>query len=293
MAIKFIFRRSSWLGVKALFWMACAILLMLLDHDPQFGQKTRPYLTAIVLPIQYLVDLPIKVGQELLYAMSSQQILLVDNAKLRAHELLLESKLHKLLLLERENAQLKELLKSLPDTGSRGAVVAQLLAIDLDSNVQHVVINKGLRQKLYTGQPVLDSYGVMGQIVSVGAWTSRVMLLTDTKSGIPVQSSRNNIRAIAVGLGNSKKLALIHLSDKSDIQVNDLFVSSGLGMRYPVGYPVGRVIDIKRDLAQRFITVIIEPSAHLDQSEQVLAVWPDITAPQDKFSNTAVQRGEK
>jgi len=60
-----------------------------------------------------------------------------------------------------------------------------------------------------------------------------------------------------------------------DIKVGDLFVTSGLGLRFPVGYPVGVVSKIKEVSGQRFVTVTLLPSAHLNQTQQVLLAWPD------------------
>src|SRR5262249_30056895 len=137
-----------------------------------------------------------------------------------------------------ENAQLRELLKSTPQVEGRVSV-AQLLAVDLDPNLQQVIVDKGANQGIFIGQPVLDAFGVMGQVVHADPITSRVMLITDRKSAIPVQDARNSIRAIAMGMGGVGKLALINVPETSDIQVGDLFVCSGLDMRYPVGYPVG------------------------------------------------------
>ncbi len=251
-----------------------SIALIVLDQRslPAF-KKLRENLSLIVLPVQYMVDAPIKVAYWLSDSMSSQHQLLGENARLRAHELLLESKLQKLLALEKENAQLRELLKSSSHVGGK-VVVAQLLAVALDPTLQTVIVNRGTKDKVYIGQPVLDAYGVMGQVVSVGLLTSRVMLISDVKSAIPVQDYRNGVRAIAVGMGSSEKLKLINVPATSDIQQGDLFIASGLGLRYPVGYPVGIVSEMHHVPGDRFATIIMRPRAHLNQTQQVLLAWP-------------------
>ena len=247
---------------------------MVLDQKAIFFKKVRSDLSVVVLPIQYFVDVPIKTVRWIVSSVTSQQQLLADNARLRAHELLLQSKLQKLLQLERENVQLRELLKSTTHVGGR-VIVAQLLAVDLDPNLRQVIVDKGKHYDVYIGQPVLDAYGVIGQVVHIGPLTSRVMLVTDPKSAVPVQDYRNGVRAIAMGQSDSSKLALINVPDTSDIQKGDLFVTSGLGLRFPVGYPVGVVSELTHTPGKRFATVVLSPSAHVNQTQQMLLAWPN------------------
>jgi rod shape-determining protein MreC len=246
---------------------------MLLDQKAVFFQKIRSDLSLTVLPIQYFVNAPIKTVRWIVNGVSSQQQLLADNARLRAHEFLLESRLQKLLALERENAQLRQLLKSTSHVGGQ-VIVAQLLAVDLDPSLQQILVDKGERNHIYEGQPVLDPYGVMGQVVRVGPLTSKIMLITDPKSAVPVQDYRNGTRAIAMGLGSAGGLSLANVPNTTQIKTGDLFVSSGLGLRYPVGYPVGTVRLLTRTPGKRFATIVLQPSARLDRAQQVLMVWP-------------------
>ena len=262
------------LGLRALFFLSFAIVLMVMDHRSPGFHRFRSHLTMLVMPIQVLVNAPIKWVHWLGTGVIAQQHLLEENAGLKAHELLLESKLKKLLVLERENAQLKELLKSTAKIAGR-VKVAQLLAVDLDPTVQQIVLDKGSHDHVYSGQPVLDAYGVMGQVADVGPRTSKILLITDANSAVPVKDYRNGFRAIAVGLGASQHLALIHVTGTVNIKVGDLFVTSGLGLRFPVGYPVGVVSSIKKVPGRRFMTITLIPSAHLNQTQQVILAWPN------------------
>lgn len=262
------------LGLRALLFLLLAIVLMVMDHRSPGFHRFRSHLSVLVVPIQVLVNAPIKWIHWLSTGVTAQQHLLEENAALKAHALLLESKLQKLLVLEHENAQLKGLLKSRSRIAGR-VKVAQLLAVDLDPVVQQIVLDKGSRDHVYSGQPVMDAYGVMGQVLDVGPMTSKILLITDLRSAVPVKDYRNGLRAIAVGLGTSHRMALIHVTDTVDIKVGDLFVTSGLGLRFPVGYPVGVVSNIKKGLGRRFVTLTLIPSAHLDQTQQVILVWPN------------------
>ena len=121
----------------------------------------------------------------------------------------------------------------------------------------------------------------MGQIVHVGPFSSTVLLITDPTHSIPVQINRNGLRAIAVGTGQGQTLQLEHLPNNADIEKGDLIVTSGLGSRFPPGYPVGVVTDIKLDPAEPFAKVFVAPSAKLEQSREVLLVWPNEFAGQN------------
>ncbi len=250
---------------------------MIFDHRNHEFHLFRNKLAVVAAPIQFVVNAPIKAVHWLSMSVASKNHLLEQNAKLRAHELLLQSKLQKLLVLERENVQLRQLLKSTSQLGGR-VKVSQLLAVDLDPSLRQIVIDRGLSDGVYVGQPVLDAYGIMGQVIDVGVLTSKVLLITDRHFAIPVKDHRNGIRAIAIGLGQSGELALINVPDTTDVKKGDLFVSSGLGLRFPVGYPVGVVSKLQRLPGRRFATIILIPSAHLNQTQQVLLAWPNHAA---------------
>ena len=118
----------------------------------------------------------------------------------------------------------------------------------------------------------------MGQIVTDEPSLSRVMLLSDPRSAIPVQIQRNGIRAIVVGTGQNI-LKLNDISETQDVRTGDLVVTSGLGGRFPLGYPVGKIISIRSNPAGQFSDIIVSPSAHLNQSRLVLLLWPKLVKP--------------
>lgn len=251
-----------------------AVALMFFDHRSPSIQNWHARMSVVTVPVQLLVDEPIKLVHWVTTTLKLQRQLLDDNARLKAQQLLMESKLQKLLALERENAQLRQLLQSTPQATGK-VIVAQLLAVALNPATQQVVIDRGASDHLYLGQPVLDAYGVLGQVVSIGPLTSRVLLVTDIQSSVPVQNYRTGARAIAIGSGSSGQLRLINVPDNSDIQEGDLYVASGMGLRFPVGYPVGVVAKSTLEAGDRFATIFLIPAAHIDKSEQVLLAWPE------------------
>lgn len=246
---------------------------MTLDHQFNYFGRVRSTLSLMVAPMQYLVDRPVEFIRWVETSFTTQQNLLIENAQLRARQLLLYAKLQKVLALERENEQLKALLRSSSNIHEK-VTVAQLLAVDLAPYTQQIIIDKGERDGVYVGQPVLDAYGVMGQIIAVGPINSRILLITDPRSAVPVQNNRNGNRAIAVGLGFDDVLELINVPITTDFRKGDFLVTSGLGGHYPPGYPVGVINSVKLSPGERFANVNITPAAHVNQSRQVLLIWP-------------------
>ncbi|MBH1969121.1 MAG: rod shape-determining protein MreC, partial [Pseudomonadales bacterium] len=141
------------------------------------------------------------------------------------------------------------------------------------------------------GQPVLDARGLMGQVVELMPYTSRVLLLTDTTHSIPVQVNRNGLRAIASGTGNPERLELRHVADTADIKEGDLLVSSGLGQRFPAGYPVATVKEVIHDSGQPFAIVRAVPTAALNRSRYLLLVFSDGRTAEER-ANEAAQAQE-
>ncbi len=279
-----LFKKRAFFGLRTATLLLIALLLRSADRYWSGFHRFRNHLNVVAYPFTTVVDAPIRWTHLLMSSISNQRSLLAENARLRAHEFLLQAKLQKLLALERENAQLKELLKSTDYIGGK-VLVSQLLATDLSPELQQVVIDKGSNFKLYSGQPVLDAYGVMGQVVHVSPLTSKVLLITDKHSAVPVRDYRSGVRAVAVGNGIDNELLLLHTTATSDVKVGDLFLTSGLGARYPVGYPVGVVTTYAALPNQPFAKVTLKPVAHMDRTSQVLLSWPN-----DKKLQQAVQK---
>jgi rod shape-determining protein MreC len=99
------------------------------------------------------------------------------------------------------------------------------------------------------------------------------MLITDPNHALPVQVNRNGLRSIAVGTGRANQLELTYLPNNADIRVGDQLVTSGLGGRFPYGYPVGTVVRVEQDPRQPFAKVVAQSNARLDRNREVLLVW--------------------
>lgn len=246
---------------------------MIVDHRYHYLAESRSVLTSIISPLRIMVDAPARLINWLEINIAQQHNLVVENEQLRTEQLILRTKLQRLTALREENDQLRALLKSSSKVGGK-LLVAQLLAVDLAPFTRQVVLNKGRHDNVFVGQAVLDAYGVMGQVIEVNRSSSRVLLISDSRSAVPVQSTRTGSRSIAVGQGVSNDLQLLFVPDTADFQVGDSLETSGLGKRFPVSYPVGVISEVTHKAGERFSQITVYPSAHLDSSRQVLLVWP-------------------
>ena len=242
--------------------------------DARFAalKPLRSQLGMLLTPLYYVAELPVRALDTIYLQLTSRADLIAENEGLRAEALLTKRKLQKLAALTEQNVRLRELLNSSELVDER-VLVAELIGVDPNAFTQRILINKGERDGVFLGQPVLDATGLMGQVVEVLPFSARVLLITDASHSLPVQINRNGLRAIASGTGNSEWLELRHVGDTADIRVNDIVVSSGLGQRFPAGYPVGRVAAVSRDSSQPFADVRVAPTAQLNRSRYLLLVF--------------------
>lgn len=257
-------------GLRLFVVVIIACGLMIVDHRYVQFNQFRNKLSLVVYPIQKVVDFPFYIAQTIGGFFATQESLFAENQKLRQEHLLLQAKLQKLDSLETENNQLRQLLGS----GSQlreNLLVANVINVDPNPFTHQILINRGTEDQVYAGQPIIDADGVMGTITEVGAAESRALLITDAGHAIPVEDVRNGVRAIAVGTG-SGNLELRHVPNSIDINVGDVMVTSGLGGKFPVGFPVGKVKEVKHDPSKPFATIVLQPSAKLDRSRHILLI---------------------
>jgi len=249
-----------------------SVLLMTADHKANHLQSLRAALSTVVYPVQYAVHLPIRAGAWVAENLSARHDLITENERLKIDRLRLKARLEKMAELEAENRRLRTLLDSSVKTGER-VLIAELLSVDMNPFSRRIVLNKGRGDGVFSGQSLVDSQGVMGQVVSVGPFSSTALLITDPSHALPVQVHRTGLRAVATGTGAADAVVLSHIPNNADLRVGDLLVTSGLGGRFPQGYPVGRVTRVQRDSGQPFAQVDVAPSARLERNREVLLIW--------------------
>lgn len=254
---------------------------MVADHRTDWTAPLRSVLVTVTTPLYRIADVP----QALVEEVSALVFLYRDNAELRREVMRLSVRLQRLEALEEENARLRSLLGSSRSVEHR-VRFAEVVGISPDPQRAMLALDKGVGDDVRVGQAVLDSRGLVGQVVEAGLASSRVLMITDLSHSTPVQVLRNDYRAILRGTGEADRMLLQHVPDTADIREGDLLITSGLGGRFPSGYPVAVIRRVVHDPAEPFALIVAEPSAQLSRSRHLVVVTgggkakdPDAPAP--------------
>ncbi|WP_114327456.1 rod shape-determining protein MreC [Candidatus Colwellia aromaticivorans] len=247
----------------------CSALLIFFDHKMASFESVRGYLQSLVSPLQYLANTPKQFMTWASTNLTTRGQLMTENQQYRLNELDFHEEAMQLVILKQENARLRSLLSS-PLRSEIKKMVAEVISVDSDPYSLQIVINRGAGDGVYEGQPVLDSVGIVGQILHVGQTSSRVILITDISHAVPVRVQRNGLRLLASGSGQIDRLIHNFVPQSADIKTGDLLVTSGLGGKYPEGYPVAKVSFVSNNESREFVRVFSTPAAQIDRLRYLL-----------------------
>jgi len=246
-----------------------SVALIFFDHKMASFETARGYLQSLVSPLQFIANAPKQMLNWASENLLTRQQLMKENDQYRENVLLFREQGLQLNILNQEHDRLRLLFAS-PLRSDIKKMFAEILSVNSDPYTHQVLINRGAGDGVYEGQPVLDEQGIVGQILHVGARTSRVILITDLSVGVPVRVQRNGLRLIASGSGRIDSLIDNLVAHSADVKVGDLLVTSGLGGKYPEGYPVAKVILVDTDESREFATVYSKPVAKIDRLRYLL-----------------------
>ena len=253
--------------LRLLGYLALAIALILFDHRGNWLDQARTRASVVVQPFWWLAGLPGRLTTRVQDDAASRSRLTEENRNLRNELLIANARLTRLHTAAADNAQLRALLGVAEGRGL-DVQLAPILNIDLDPTRQRLVLDAGSRDNVRLGQAVMDAGGLMGQIIEVTPAYSTVLLLTDPDHAVPVTVSRNGVRLVVYGRGDTLELSDVPLN--TDVKVGDVLVTSGLGGRFPAGFPVGTVTRLRPDDSRAFLIGELQPAAQLDRGRDVL-----------------------
>lgn len=275
--VKPLFSKTHTLGLKMVTLVLLSLVLMFVDQRANHLELLRSALLLTAEPIQYMAGLPTALASVGDY-FESRGDLRNQNQVLSQRILLLRAKVQRLNAVEAENQRIRALLQSSQKIHQR-VLIAGVLSASPDPYRHYIMLDKGRLDGVYRGQALIDAYGIVGQVTKVGLSSATAILITDPSNGIPVEINRTGLQTIAQGSGDGFGLRLPYLPRNANVKPGDLLVSSGLGGRYPPGYPVGTVTRIDHEPGEYFLSVRARPAAHLRQGREVLLVWRDKTRP--------------
>lgn len=272
--MKPIFLRGPSFLLRLSIVIAFSVILFLADSQLNLFASSRIYLNSLVSPIQYIADAPQKLSRAISENLLTRDALKDRNKELEKENLFLKADRLLLTQLQNENKQLRELLNSQRHFSYK-RMITEVMSLRSDPFSHQLLIDKGASDGVYVGQPVINEEGVVGQVSQVGSTTSRVLLIVDASHGIPVRVQRNDIAAIVHGSGAWNKLNLPFVQSNADLKEGDLLVTSGLGGRFPAGYPVATISHFNYREGALYADVTATPVALLDRSRYLLLLWND------------------
>ena len=246
-------------------------LLMLLDQRGDYVPKLRSLAEQLISPVYQVAEAPVEAVRSISTYGQSFEELLEQNEAQREQLLAQSGAMQRLEALEEENRRLRSLLEA---TAGRDLEFrfAELIQVSLDPYSHQVLIDRGESDGVFVGQAVIDGQGVMGQVENTTSRQARVRLISDPEHAIPVQILRTGQRTVALGTGEPGRLSMPNLPMQSDVRVGDRIVTSGLGDRFPAGFPVAEVSTVDRPTGAAFMNVDALPLATLDRGREVLLV---------------------
>jgi rod shape-determining protein MreC len=251
------------------FFTLAAIAVMIADHRFHALETLRLSLNVLAQPLQEAASMPSQALARAADFFTTQSDLLRENRQLRAKLLEQSAAAQEARLLRAEQ---EHLLHMAPGRSryADGGILAEVLYTARNPFTRKIVVDKGLSHGIKAGMPVIDGTGVVGQVTSVGTFTSEVTLVTEKGQSVPVMLVRNGLRAIAVGSGKDGTIDVPFIPASADVQQGDLFVTSGIDGTYPPGLTVAQVSSVEKNSAYMFARIVARPAAGVDSYRYVV-----------------------
>lgn len=261
--------------IKLSFACLIAITLILLDIYSNYLNGIKKFSSTIATPIYVIADLPSEVINWITDLGSTKEDLIKKN-KLLENELLdLKTKLKIQNNVILENKKISQLLNASYKIPQNTIKLAKINSISQSRLKEEIVVKAGSNEAVADYQIVLGADGVVGQVIETTPLFSRIKLLTDPTQRIPVKNSRNGSRGLTKGIAANNNLVKVEFITKDEeVNLGDIFITSGIGNSYPAGYPVGKVVDIIKN-KDEFLSVLIEPIEKINELEFVIIIISD------------------
>jgi len=263
-----------------------SLSFMVLDYKNHSLSSVRTALSILIYPLQRLVDFPQDAAYRVTEFFSTHTTLTTENHALRK-QLEFSAAQQKLFQgLKIENENLRKQLHAKPNNYNKFSL-ADILSITRGSFKQELVINAGKQQGVTIGQPVLSLGSIYGQVIETTPYTSIIIQLSDPHHTIPVYNKRTGQSALATGTGELNVLKLKDVVANADVRNSDVYMSSGFGQLFPANYPVAKVVEVKFEPDNPFLSVKAKTFVNYDTVREVLLVWkekiqnPVIKTPQE------------
>lgn len=269
---------QSILTIKMVLAALFSIALLYVDARTDYVQPAKSIINTTIYPIKLLAEFPSSAGKNLKIWFSDKAELIDTINKLQNRQYTLEFEVQKNASLLAENRRLRLLLRS-SNNLQYPSIITEIISTNTNPYRHIVELNRGTQDSVKINQPIIDTSGVVGQIIDVSPVSSQAILISDPQHIFSVQVNRNGIRGLAQGTGSFQALNILNIPIEEDIKVGDLLISSGLDQRFPQGYPVAIVSNIEHDPTNHFAKITAKPTAELNKIREVLVLKSIIVQP--------------
>lgn len=275
----------------AFFFIAASLVLLVLGRSQtELTEQTRAQIFNAFIPAIKVVDLPRGATSSLSDWIKNVAIVFSDNQFLRTENADLKMQLIEATELEVDNLRLKNLL-NIKD-GTVTTITASRIVADSNSPFfKSMLINSGTNDGVKKGHAVVNEEGVIGRTINVAPNASRILLLNDINSRIPVKFADSGVNVILSG-DNSPLQQIRFMPEEEKARIGDQILTSGMGGIFPPDLPVGVVSEITS-----LGTIRVKPSVNLNRLNYVSVIEYEIasfpTLIEVEESDTPLQDGEE
>ena len=257
---------------KSLFVFGAIFFPLLIGAaSPNLVERARTFATVATAPLLEIQDDFGRLIKEQMRLVTEWPLLRKKVQALNADVNRLKTELEAVSELRQENERLSALL-DLKQKTAHVAVAARVIGYDPSNWSQFIVINRGSSDGVRGDMVLIHPNGLVGKVIAAGPNSARAILLTDRQSRVSALNQRTRDVGLIEGTG-SAMFKMTYLDPKSDIQIGDTIVSSGLGGIYPKGIVIGRVELVGEDRNQLSLYALVKPFVSFAKLEELLCVY--------------------
>jgi len=220
-------------------------------------------------PIQYIIKTPSSFINTLVMERKTIDDLEIEISKLKNENLKIKVNLQRIDVLENEVTRLRA-IKAAATKKIKNIKIAKVIQRDVIPNKKSLKMNIGLKDNIKMGQTVMGVNGLIGQVVEINSFTSKVLLITDSSSNVPAIIARTGQQVFVKGGSQTDMMEISFLKNEANIQKGDLIVTSGQAKRFIASIKVGRVTDVVNNEGERFSTVTLMPLENINDINEVI-----------------------
>jgi rod shape-determining protein MreC len=220
-------------------------------------------------PIQYIIKTPSSFINTLIMERKTIDDMEIEISKLKKENLKIKVNLQRIDVLENEVTRLRS-IKAAAIKKIENIKIAKVIQRDVIPNKKSLKMNIGSKDNIRMGQTVMGVNGLIGQVVEINSFTSKVLLITDSSSNVPAIIARTGQQVIIKGESQTDMMEISFLKNEADIQKGDLIVTSGQAKRFIASIKVGRVKDIVKNEGERFSRVTLMPLENINDINEVI-----------------------